>query len=255
LILAGGRRPIGVWVRSRILEKKRESERGLAEAAPHFHGHRERLRGRFREAGADALSDYELLELLLFRALPRRDVKPLAKTLLAKFGSFAEVIAAPEPRLAEVKGLGGAGITELKIVQAAANRLLRGALKKRPVLSSWSSVLDYCRTAQGFADREQFRVLFLDKRNALIADEVQQTGTVDHTPVYPREVVKRALELSATAIILVHNHPSGDPTPSHADIQMTKAIVAVAGPLGISVHDHLIVGRDGHVSMKGLKLI
>jgi len=213
------------------------------------------LCGRFREAGADALSDYELLELLLFRALPRRDVKPLAKTLLAKFGSFAEVIAAPEPRLAEVKGLGGAGITELKIVQAAANRLLRGALKKRPVLSSWSSVLDYCRTAQGFADREQFRVLFLDKRNALIADEVQQTGTVDHTPVYPREVVKRALELSATAIILVHNHPSGDPTPSHADIQMTKAIVAVAGPLGISVHDHLIVGRDGHVSMKGLKLI
>jgi DNA repair protein RadC len=256
LILAGGkRRPIGVWVRSRILEKKRESEVGLAEAAPHYHGHRERLRGRFREAGADALSDYELLELLLFRALPRRDVKPLAKTLLAKFGSFAEVIAAPEPRLAEVKGLGGAGITELKIVQAAANRLLRGALKKRPVLSSWSSVLDYCRTAQGFADREQFRVLFLDKRNALIADEVQQTGTVDHTPVYPREVVKRALELSATAIILVHNHPSGDPTPSHADIQMTKAIVAVASPLGISVHDHLIVGRDGHVSMKGLKLI
>src|SRR6516164_1092930 len=149
----------------------------------------------------------------------------------------------------------GAGITELKVVQAAASRLLRGAIKKRPVLSSWSSVLDYCRTAQGFSDREQFRVLFLDKRNALIADEVQQTGTVDHTPVYPREVVKRALELSATAIILVHNHPSGDPTPSHADIQMTKAIVAVAGPLGISVHDHLIVGRDGHVSMKGLKLI
>jgi DNA repair protein RadC len=201
------------------------------------------------------LSDYELLELLLFRALPRRDVKPLAKTLLAKFGSFAEVIAAPEALLAEVKGLGGAGITELKIVQAAASRLLRGAITKRPVLSSWSSVLDYCRTAQGFAEREQFRVLFLDKRNALIADEVQQTGTVDHTPVYPREVVKRALELSASAIILVHNHPSGDPTPSHADIQMTKAIIAVAGPLGISVHDHLIVGKDGHASLKGLKLI
>jgi DNA repair protein RadC len=176
------------------------------------------LRGRFRDAGAEALSDYELLELLLFRALPRRDVKPLAKTLLAKFGSFAEVIAAPQARLAEVKGLGAAGVTELKIVQAAASRLLRGAIKKRPVLSSWSSVLDYCRTAQGFADREQFRVLFLDKRNALIADEVQQTGTVDHTPVYPREVVKRALELSASAIILVHNHPSGDPTPSAADI-------------------------------------
>ncbi|MFZ0239878.1 MAG: DNA repair protein RadC [Xanthobacteraceae bacterium] len=235
------------------MEKKRESDGGLAEAAPHYHGHRERLRGRFRDAGAEALSDYELLELLLFRALPRRDVKPLAKTLLAKFGSFAEVIAAPEARLAEVKGLGGSGITEL--VQAAASRLLRGALKKRPVLSSWSSVLDYCRTAQGFADREQFRVLFLDKRNALIADEVQQTGAVDHTPVYPREVVKRALELSASAIILVHNHPSGDPTPSQADIQMTQQIIAVAGPLGISVHDHIIVGRDGHASLKGLRLI
>jgi DNA repair protein RadC len=247
LAVAGvARRPIGVSVRSFILEKKRESDGGLAHAAPHYHGHRERLRGRFRDAGAEALSDYELLELLLFRALPRRDVKPLAKTLLAKFGSFAEVIAAPQARLAEVKGLGGAGITELKIVQAAANRLLRGALKKRPVLSSWSSVLDYCRTAQGFADREQFRVLFLDKRNALIADEVQQTGTVDHTPVYPREVVKRALELSASAIILVHNHPSGDPTPSQANIQMTKAIIAVAGPLGITVHDHLIVGKEGH---------
>jgi DNA repair protein RadC len=255
LWLAADRRPIGVSVRSFILEKKRESDGGLAGAAPHYHGHRERLRGRFREAGADALSDYELLELLLFRALPRRDVKPLAKTLLAKFGFFAEVIAAPEARLAEVKGLGGAGITELKIVQAAASRLLRGAITKRPVLSSWSSVLDYCRSAQGFTDREQFRVLFLDKRNTLIADEVQQTGTVDHTPVYPREVVKRALELSASAIILVHNHPSGDPTPSHADIQMTKAIIAVAGPLGIAVHDHLIVGKDGHASLKGLKLI
>jgi DNA repair protein RadC len=245
----------GIWGRSFSLDKKRDSGGGLAEAAPHYHGHRERLRGRFREAGAEALSDYELLELLLFRALPRRDVKPLAKTLLAKFGSFAEVIAAPEARLAEVKGLGGAGITELKLVQAAASRLLRGAITKRPVLSSWSSVLDYCRTAQGFADREQFRVLFLDKRNQLIADEVQQTGTVDHTPVYPREVVKRALELSASAIILVHNHPSGDPTPSAADIQMTKAIIAVAQPLGISVHDHLIVGKDGHASLKGLRLI
>jgi DNA repair protein RadC len=232
-----------------------KGDSGLAEAAPHYHGHRERLRGRFRDAGAEALSDYELLELLLFRALPRRDVKPLAKALLAKFGSFAEVIAAPEARLAEVKGLGGAAITELKIVQAAASRLLRGAIIKRAVLSSWSSVLDYCRTAQGFADREQFRVLFLDKRNALIADEVQQTGTIDHTPVYPREVVKRALELSASAIILVHNHPSGDPTPSAADVQMTKAIIAVANPLGIAVHDHLIVGKDGHASLEGLKLI
>jgi DNA repair protein RadC len=238
-----------------MLEKKRASGEGLAEAPPHYYGHRERLRGRFREAGADAVSDYELLELLLFRALPRRDVKPLAKLLLEKFGSFAEVITAPEARLAEVKGLGDSGVTELKIVQAAASRLLRGQVKKRPALSSWSAVLDYCRTAQAFADRELFRVLFLDKRNQLIADEVQQTGTVDHTPVYPREVVKRALELSATAIILVHNHPSGDPTPSHADIQMTQQIIAVAQPLGISVHDHIIVGKEGHASLRGLKLI
>jgi DNA repair protein RadC len=238
-----------------MLEKKRASGQGLAEAPPHYYGHRERLRGRFREAGADAVSDYELLELLLFRALPRRDVKPLAKLLLEKFGSFAEVITAPEARLAEVKGLGDSGVTELKIVQAAASRLLRGQVKKRPALSSWSAVLDYCRTAQAFADRELFRVLFLDKRNQLIADEVQQTGTIDHTPVYPREVVKRALELSATAIILVHNHPSGDPTPSHADIQMTQQIIAVAQPLGISVHDHIIVGKEGHASLKGLKLI
>src|ERR1700723_1811678 len=168
-------------------DKKSASDSGVAEAAPHYHGHRERLRERFREAGSDALSDYELLELLLFRVMPRRDVKPLAKSLLEKFGSFAEVIAAPEARLGEVKGLGEACITELKIVQAAASRLLRGAVKKRPVLSSWSTVLDYCRTAQAFADLEQFRVLFLDKRNALIADELQQIGTVDHTPVYPRE--------------------------------------------------------------------
>jgi DNA repair protein RadC len=238
-----------------MLEKKRDIERGVAEAKPHYYGHRERLRERFREAGADALSDYELLELLLFRALPRRDVKPLAKALLAKFGSFAEAISAPEARLAELKGLGDAGITELKIAQAAASRLVRGAVQKRPILSSWSTVLDYCRTAQAFADREQFRVLFLDKRNLLIADELQQIGTVDHTPVYPREVIKRALELSATAIILVHNHPSGDPTPSRADIQMTQQIIAVASPLGISVHDHIIVGKEGHASLKGLKLI
>jgi DNA repair protein RadC len=238
-----------------MLEKKRDNERGLAEAPPHYYGHRERLRERFREAGAEALSDYELLEAVLFRALPRRDVKPLAKELIATFGSFAEVIAAPEARLEKIKGVGAATITELKLVQAAANRMIRGEVKKRPVLSSWSAVLDYCRSVQAFANVEEFRVLFLDKRNQLIADEVQQRGTVDHTPVYPREVVKRALELSATAIILVHNHPSGDPTPSRADIQMTQQIIAVASPLGISVHDHIIVGKDGHASLKGLKLV
>ena len=238
-----------------MVEKNRERAEGLAEAPPHYLGHRERLRDRFREAGTDALSDYELLELLLFRAQPRRDMKPIAKALLEKFGSFAEVISAPEKRLAEVDGIGEASITELKIVEAAASRLVRGQVKKRPVLSSWSAVLDYCRTAQAFADREQFRVLFLDKRNQLIVDELQQVGTVDHTPVYPREVVKRALELSATAMILVHNHPSGDPTPSRADIQMTQQIISVASPLGISVHDHIIVGKDGHASLKGLKLV
>ena len=173
------------------MEKKRERDGELAESSPHYYGHRARLRERFREAGPDALSDYELLEAVLFRALPRRDVKPLAKTLIATFGSFAEVISAPVPRLRQVKGLGDATITELKLVQAAASRLLRGEVKKRTVLSSWSAVLDYCRTAQAFAAREEFRVIFLDKRNQLIADETQQIGTVDHTPVYPREVVKR----------------------------------------------------------------
>lgn len=236
-------------------DRKAEEPDGLAEAVPHYHGHRHRLRQRFREAGPDAVTDYELLELVLFRGIPQRDVKPLAKELIARFGSFAEVIAAPPARLAEVKGLGESAITEFKIVQAAASRLARGQVKRRPVLSSWSSVLDYCRTAQAFAEKEQFRVLFLDKRNQLIVDELQQVGTVDHTPVYPREVVKRALELSATAIILVHNHPSGDPTPSRADIQMTQAIIDVAKPLGIAVHDHIIVGKEGHASFKGLRLI
>jgi DNA repair protein RadC len=234
--------------------KTAEANSSAAAPAPHYHGHRQRLRERFRSAGSDAVSDYELLELVLFRAIPQRDVKPLAKSLIEKFGSFGEVVAAPAARLAEVKGLGEAAITELKIVAAAAQRLARGEVKRRPVLSSWSSVLDSCRAAMAFAEKEQFRILFLDKRNQLIADELQQVGTIDHTPVYPREVVKRALELSATAVILVHNHPSGDPTPSTADIQMTKAIVDIAKPLGISVHDHLIVGKDGHASLKGLRL-
>ena len=227
---------------------------GFAEA-PHYHGHRERLRERFRDAGPDALSDYELLEMVLFRALPRRDVKPLAKSLIGRFGSFAEVVHAPEARLREISGLGEAAIIEIKLIAASASRVAKGQLKQRTMLSSLTAVIDYCRTSMAFADKEQFRILFLDKRNQLIADEVQQVGTVDHTPVYPREVVKRALELSATAIILVHNHPSGDPTPSQADIQMTKSIVDISAPLGISVHDHIIVGKNGHASLKGLRLI
>jgi len=196
-----------------------------------------------------------MLELILFRAIPQRDLKPLAKTLLERFGSFAEVISAPPQRLAEVDGIGEAAITELKVVEAAAQRLAKGKVKSRTVLSSWSAVLDYVRAAQAFAEKEQFRILFLDKKNQLIADEVQQEGTVDHTPVYPREVVKRALELSATAVILVHNHPSGDPTPSQADIEMTRQIASVAKPLGVQLHDHIIVGKEGNASLKGLKLI
>ena len=238
-----------------MLEKKRESGRGAVEAPPHYHGHRERLRERFREAGDEALSDYELLELVLFRALPRRDVKPLAKALIATFGSFAEVDFRAGRAARRDQGSGRRGHHRAQARTGGGEPALRGEVKKRPALSSWSAVLDYCRTAQAFADREQFRVLFLDKRNQLIADELQQVGTVDHTPVYPREVVKRALELSATAVILVHNHPSGDPTPSRADIQMTQQIIAVAHPLGISVHDHIIVGKDGHASFKGLKLV
>jgi DNA repair protein RadC len=227
---------------------------GPAEA-PHYHGHRERLRERFHSAGPDALSDYELLEMVLFTAKAQGDVKPLAKTLLKTFGSFAEVMHAPEARLREVKGVGDRTVTELKLIAAAASRIAKGRLQQRAALSSWNDVIDYCRTSMAFADKEQFRILFLDKRNQLISDEVQQVGTVDHTPVYPREVIKRALELSATAIILVHNHPSGDPTPSQADIHMTKAIIDIAGPLGISVHDHIIVGKNGHASMKGLRLM
>ena len=222
---------------------------------PHYLGHRERLRRRFRDAGADALPDYELLELLLFRALPRRDTKPLAKAIIARFGSFAEALNAPEERLREVPGLGEAALTELKLVRAASLRLLRGEILERPLLGSWAQVLDYCRASMGFEAKEQFRILFLDKRNQIIADEIQQEGTVDHTPVYVREVVKRALELSSTAIVLVHNHPSGDPTPSRADIEMTKQIVAAAQNLGITVHDHIIVGKHGHASFRGLGLL
>jgi DNA repair protein RadC len=234
--------------------KPRTPETEPAET-PHYHGHRERLRERFYRAGPDALSDYELLEMALFPALPRRDTKPLAKALLKKFGSFAEVVHAPVARLREVEGIGEASINQIKLLAASASRVAKGEIKRSIALSSWNDVIGYCRSSMAFADKEQFRLLFLDKRNQLISDEVQQTGTVDHTPVYPREVIKRALELSATALILVHNHPSGDPTPSQADIQMTKAIVDIAAPLGISVHDHIIVGKNGHASLKGMRLI
>jgi DNA repair protein RadC len=215
-------------------------------------GHRERLRTRFLAGGADPLPDYELLELVLFQCIPRKDVKPLAKKLIARFGSFAEAMGAPLERLQEFEGLKGIPAVNLKVVAAAAQRIAKGGVAKRQVLGSWASVIEYCRTAMAFAEREEFRILFLDKRNQLIADEVQQRGTVDHTPVYPREIVRRALELSATALILVHNHPSGDPAPSTADIRMTHDIRDIARPLGIAIHDHVIVGRNGHASLRGL---
>jgi DNA repair protein RadC len=221
----------------------------------HYHGHRARLRERLLQAGSEAVADYELVELVLFRAIPRRDVKPLAKALIARFGSFAEAIAAEPARLAELEGMSQGAIAEFKIVEAGAKRFAKGVVRKRLPVGSFSAVVDYCRTAMAFDAREEFRVLFLDRKNGLIADESQGVGTVDQTPVYPREVVRRALELSATAVILVHNHPSGDPTPSTQDVKMTLDIIAVAQPLGVAVHDHIIVGRDGHASLKGLRLI
>ncbi len=221
---------------------------------PHYHGHRERLRARFSD-GPDLLPDYELLELVLFRSIPRADVKGLAKALIARFGSFAEVMAAAPEHLAEVKGVGNAIVHDLKLVEAAARRISQGAIRGRQVLSSWEAVLDYCRTAMGFAEVEQLRVLFLDKKNGLIRDEMMQKGTVDHTPVYPREIMRRALQLNASAIILVHNHPSGDTTPSRADIEMTQEIIEHAEALGLTVHDHLIIGRKSHASFRALGLI
>ena len=229
--------------------KEKEAE------TPHYLGHRQRLKDRFMQGGADALPDYELLELVLFSALRQGDTKELAKRLIAAFGNFAEVINAPPERLKEVKGVGDAVVTELKVVQAAAVRLMKRQMPRRVELSSWAAVLDYCRASMAYSEREQFRIIFLDKKNHMIADEIQGEGTVDHTPVYPREVIKRALELSASAIILVHNHPSGDPTPSSADIDMTRRIAEIGEKLGVILHDHIIVGRNGHTSFKGSRLI
>jgi DNA repair protein RadC len=222
---------------------------------PHFLGHRDRLKDRFRKAGHESLPDYELLELALFPAIPRRDTKPIAKALLARFGSLAQVLAAPENLLCEVDGVGESVALYLKVLQGVAARSAKDEIKADKPLDSWTAVVEYCRVAMAYESVEQFRVLFLDRKNRLIADETQGIGTVDHTPVYPREVVKRALELSATALILVHNHPSGDPTPSRADIQMTKQLIDTAKPLGIEIHDHIIVGRHGHVSFRGTRLI
>lgn len=217
--------------------------------------HRARLRQRFMQGGAAAMPDYELLELVLFRAIARQDVKPLAKTLLNEFGDFNHVLAAPPTRLRQVAGVGDSVIQELKIVEAAAHRMARAKVLKRPVLSSWDALLDYCKTAMAHRPLEQFRILYLDRKNVLIADEEQQSGTIDHVPVYPREVVKRALELNASALILVHNHPSGDPSPSEQDISMTRSIQNAAEVLNIVIHDHLVVGKEQDFSFRGNGLL
>lgn len=222
---------------------------------PHYHQHRERLRTKFNEAGPNALADYELLELFLFRTIPRQDTKPLAKALLAKFGNLDAVLAAPVQRIAEVKGAGPAVAQDLKLVQSMLERAAKAPLKQRTVISSWSQLVNYCRLAMAHEPREQFRVLFLDVKNQLIADEIQNIGTVDHAPVYPREIARRALELSAAAVILVHNHPSGDPKPSAADLAITREIVDAADAISVKVHDHLIIGRDGVSSFKTLGLL
>ncbi len=222
---------------------------------PHFHGHRDRLRARFSKNGADALADYELLELLLFRAIPRRDVKALAKTLLEVFGDFASVLGADIQRLSEVKGISGTVAREIKIAQAIGLRMQLQSLHQKSIITSWSALNDYCRSMLGHETREQFRVLFLDKKNRLIADEQQTQGTVDHAPVYPREIMRRALELGASAIVLVHNHPTGDPTPSNEDIAMTKCIVEAGKPLSVRIHDHIIVGKTMTTSFKQLQLM
>ncbi|MBV9862171.1 MAG: DNA repair protein RadC [Alphaproteobacteria bacterium] len=240
------------------MAKAARSSANLAEAAgpaPHFHGHRQRLRERLIAAGPESLPDYELLEVLLFAGNPRGDVKPLAKQLLQSFGSFAAVLSADSDALLAFPGLGVAGVAALKSVREAALRLVKSELRSGPVIGSWDKLIEYCSAVVAHGKVEEFHLLFLDRKNALIAHERQQRGTVDHTPVYTREVVKRALELGASALILVHNHPSGDPTPSQADIQMTKAIIDIAKPLGISVHDHIIVGKSGHSSLRGMRLI
>ncbi|UWR60576.1 RadC family protein [Phaeobacter inhibens] len=212
--------------------------------------HRARLRDRFMTGGATAMPDYELLELVLFRSIPRRDVKPLARQLLDSFGDFNRVITAPPERLARIAGVGDAVITDLKVLEAAAHRMARAKVLQRHILSSWDALLDYCHTVMAHRETEQFRVLYLDRKNTLIADEEQAKGTVDHVPVYPREIAKRALEISASALILVHNHPSGDPTPSPSDIEMTDRVARALAALDIVLHDHLIIGKSSELSFR-----
>ncbi|PJB72210.1 MAG: hypothetical protein CO093_03540 [Alphaproteobacteria bacterium CG_4_9_14_3_um_filter_47_13] len=222
---------------------------------PHYHGHRDRLRERFLQSGADALADYEMLELLLFMAIPRRDIKPLAKELIARFGNLSGVLNTPIPELQKIEGLSETSITALKAVQAVAHRMMKQDIMHKPVLNSWARLVEYCTATMAYDMRESFRVLFMNKKNELIADEIQQTGTVDHTQAYPREIIKRALELGATALVLCHNHPSGDATPSRNDIDVTNNIIAAGRPFNILIHDHLVVSKKGTSSFKTLRLI
>jgi DNA repair protein RadC len=222
---------------------------------PHYHGHRDRLRQRFLENGAESLADYELLELVLFLCIPQKDVKPIAKNLIARFGGLPEVMNVPVEELVKIDGIKENTAIALKSITALSNRAAKNSLLKKPVLNSWDRLLDYCRATMAHETREHFRILFLNKKNELIADEIQNSGTVDHTPAYPREIMKRALELGATALILVHNHPSGDPRPSQADIDMTRQIIKAGEPFSIVIHDHIVVSRNGHSSFKSLGLI
>lgn len=222
---------------------------------PHHTGHRQRLRERFVFAGEDALQDYELLELLLFQAIPRRDVKPLAKHLLETFSSLPELMAAPHATLTQVEGINENTATAIKTVTAIAHRMIKQEFIQKPVLNNWTRLMDYCHMTMAHEKKEHFRILFLNKKNELIADEIQGSGTVDHTPAYPREIMKRSLELGATALILVHNHPSGDPKPSMADIDMTNQIIEAARPFDITIHDHIIIARNGQTSFRNEGLI
>lgn len=235
------------------MQEKRETK--AAAKKPHYAGHRERLRERFRRDLGASMEDYEILELLLTLAIPRMDTKPMAKELIARFGNLAAVIAADPVDLTKTKGIKDAAITPIKLVQAAALRLARQQVMEQPVISSWDSLIDYLHIAMAREKIEHLRLLFLDNKNRLIADEVQQRGTVNHTPLYPREVMKRALELHASALILVHNHPSGDPTPSRDDIHMTNEIRDAAEKLGIRLHDHIIIGRNEQTSFKAEGLL
>lgn len=217
---------------------------------PHYAGHRQRLRERFVISGADALQDYELLELLLFMAIPRRDVKPLAKTLLKKFNTLPELMSAPHATISQTDGVSENTATAIKTAFALAERMMKQDLMKKPILNNWTRLIDYCHMSMAHETKEHFRILFLNKKNELIADEIQGSGTVDHTPAYPREIMKRALELGATALILMHNHPSGDPNPSEDDITMTRLIIEAGKPFDIRIHDHIIIARNGHTSLR-----